>query len=200
MYLPRYTLKLAPSALAALPPNALPVPITAQTSDYSCGTAAVTAILRYFQVYDGSEKPLRRQMGTTKEGTGPREMVDFLSRTGLDASYEEGCSLARLLYGLTPTSVPMIAFQAWGGDDDLTKTVENGHYAVLIGFDGTFCYFMDPLLGGRSYGFLPHFELAERWRDVGLKNDKAVARQVIWTRGSRPRREAIKSVHLARIK
>lgn len=198
----RYPLRLMQSALVReIPPDALPVPITAQTSTYSCGTASVTAMLRYFQVYDGPEKPLRRPLGTTKEGTGPEDMVEFLRAAGLAAHYEEGCSLVRLLSGVSPYVVPIVAFQAWAPDEttDLGETCKFGHYAVVIGFDQAHCFFMDPALGGGAYGYLPVFELVRRWHDVGL-DGACTERQVIWVRGSRPLREPLKAVKVTKVR
>lgn len=96
MNLHRLSLMLLPrSALASsLLSNALPVPITAQTSSYGCGAASVTDVLRYFQLYDGTEKALRRPLEVDpQEGTDLSKMVEHPRQVGLDAQSSIGVSL-----------------------------------------------------------------------------------------------------------
>jgi predicted double-glycine peptidase len=62
----------AASGCAHLPANALAVPVVEQQTDYSCGPATLTAILRYWQRPVASEQVLYSSLHTTpKDGTEP---------------------------------------------------------------------------------------------------------------------------------
>ena len=155
-----------------LPDNAATVPLVKQKTDYSCGPAALLAVLRYFGADAGaSEKDLYGELGTTsKWGTSPEPMADAASWRGLDASYEVGFSLDNLRSVLGAGGVAIVGIQAWPDSEDEVDVVWDaetgeGHYVVAIGVDAENVYCMDPSLEG-AYGYMPVDEFASRWHDV----------------------------------
>jgi hypothetical protein len=61
----------------------------------------------------------------------------------------------------------MVAIQAYADDPDVYQDPhknDDGHYVVVIGFDGENYYVEDPSLE-RSRGFLPKSEFLRRWHD-----------------------------------
>ena len=60
----------------------------------------------------------------------------------------------------------IIAFQAWADPGvDYKNDWDDGHYAVVIGYDKDYLYFEDPSLLG-SIGYIPKAEFLDRWHDV----------------------------------
>ncbi|TBR24538.1 M28 family peptidase [bacterium] len=152
-----------------LPEGRLAVPLVRQATSYSCGAAAVMAVLQYWGVYDGGESGLYPELGTTeKDGTDPRSMAKVLAARGLESSWREGMTEADLEGHLARGETVILDIQAWTEDDptpeDYSDNWEDGHYVVLVGLDDTNVYVMDPSVSA-GYGYFPRAELKARWRD-----------------------------------
>ena len=147
---------------APIPRDALPVPLTPQDTDYSCGAAAVLACLRYYGVDGGmNEGELYDALGTTDEnGTAPTIMADVLNQFGLGANYRNDISLDDLRAAVSERVPVILDIQAVVTDDDEW----HGHYVVLIALDKARVYFMDPAAG--AYLFQPLDEFERAWFDV----------------------------------
>lgn len=153
-----------------LPPNAAPVPLVAQETDFSCGPAALLAALRYFGVDEGAtEHDLYGELGTTsKWGTSPEPMAAAAQARSLDADYEVGFSLEGLRRVLDLGGIAIVGIQAWSDDDEdieWNSDTGDGHYVVAIGMDDENVYCMDPSLED-VYGYMPIEEFVSRWHDV----------------------------------
>lgn len=154
----------------SLPPQAFGVPLVRQQTGYSCGPAALLALLKFFGVWNGAEQPLYPILQTsTAEGTLPEALADGAAHFGLGAAVEQGMTIARLRTVLASGRLVILEFQAWRSPEQLATRWRDiwteGHYAVLIAIDDRFAYFMDPSTDG-AYAFMPLPELEERWHDV----------------------------------
>lgn len=173
------------------PRNALPVPIVRQSNNYTCGTAALLAVLYYWQVYDGNESGLLSVTDTTAaEGTPPKGIVKGAQKYGLAAYYKEMVTIDGLRTALGGGETVILDIQAWPDKPKEMPWVqrrEDGHYVVLTAMDVEYAYFMDPSVGtGYTYIKLP--ELMERWHDYenlksGVWNTKQLA---VFIRGKTP--------------
>lgn len=141
-------------------------PDTIQSNSYSCGVGAVQAVLQYYGHW-GYQDGYAKEMGTSpEEGTNPASMVACLRRRGLDARVVEGLTaedLRRHVDGGVPV---IIDFQAWNGEanHDYSREWEDGHYGVVVGYEGDVFLIEDPSLLG-TLGTLRADELERRWRD-----------------------------------
>lgn len=157
-----------------MPADALPVPLVRQSSGYTCGTAALQAVLYYWQVYDGNESGLTGVAGTTRtEGTPPEGIIKGAKKFGLAAYYKEMTTAADLRAALDRGEPVILDIQAWPDNPaemPWAKRREDGHYMVLIALDGERGYFMDPSVG-TGYTYIPLGELFERWHDYENKKD-----------------------------
>lgn len=154
----------------ALPRQASGVPLVRQQTGYSCGPAALLAILKYFGVFAGTEQQLYGIVNTSpEEGTLPEDLATGARHFGLSAVVESAMTVERLRTVLAAGRLVILEFQAWRDAERATvpwrDTWTDGHYAVLIGMDAWFAYFMDPSTDG-AYTFVPLPELVERWHDV----------------------------------
>jgi predicted double-glycine peptidase len=152
-----------------LPQHVLNVPIVRQEEDYSCGPAALRAILQYYGLFSGREQQLYKLLDTsTEQGTLPENIALGARRFGLSATIEQWMTIDRLRSLNSAGKLVILELQAWRDDDRPTSpwrdTWDDGHYVVLIGLDAEFAYFMDPSTGD-AYTYLPLGELLERWHD-----------------------------------
>lgn len=145
----------------SMPVDALPVPIVAQETDYSCGAAALLALMQYWGVDQGlSETDLHDDLETTKkDGTPPFAMAEEATARGLKSNYRGDVTSEDLRDALTVGVTVILDIQADEPEDE-----DSGHYVVLVGMDGENAYVMDPSSGG-SYAWLPLDELDARWHD-----------------------------------
>jgi len=156
------------SAPARLPAGALPVPIVQQATEYSCGPASLTAVLKYWDAFDGEERDLYGPLKTTeKDGTEPAALVAVAKARGLAAELKEDLSLADLRAALREGATAIVDFQAWRAEPATATwrdTWESGHYSVLVALDDDDVYLMDPS-AGLAYAYVPRAEFLERWHD-----------------------------------
>lgn len=153
----------------AAAPQLLPVPDTRQSVTYSCGAAALQAVLMYYGE-EFIESELMQKLGTTDNGTNPRDIVRVARAEGFNAELRENLTIADLEASVARGVPVIIAAQAWREDKDTPwkDRWEDGHYMVVIGTDQDNVYFEDPSILG-SKGKIPRQEFMDRWHDVDEK-------------------------------
>lgn len=151
------------------PAGALSVPTVAQEDDWSCGAAALLAVLRFFRATTSTRpRALYSELGTNaKDGTSPEAIVKAANAHGLRANWRTGISLNDLL-DAAKEKVPVI-LDIQEPEGDVKPTLPDGHYVVLVGAeifsDGQrFLHVMNP--SGGKYETLPARDLLKRWVDV----------------------------------
>jgi uncharacterized protein len=144
------------------------VPDVRQSTSFSCGAAALQAVLHYYGVEE-REDGLMKQLGTNaEEGTHPADILRVAKANGLRAALREGLGLEDLRAALD-RGIPVItAIQAWKDEGGpaiaWADRWEDGHYVIVLGLDAASVYVEDPsLLGCR--GIIPRKEFLERWHD-----------------------------------
>ena len=174
----------------AVPADYLPLPVTVQETNYSCGAAAALSVLRYWRAYGGDERSLYELFGTTpKDGSPPQNITQGLRRLGLRAEMRESMTLEDLRAALRRGDSVILDIQAWRDDENTpwAERWEDGHYVALVGMDERYAYLMDPSTPDR-YAYVPLAELLDRWHDYEDR-DGPVRRYVhlgIIARGERP--------------
>lgn len=146
----------------------LRVPLVRQSNPYSCGAAALEAVLRYMKAPLLPQWLLQSVLRTSPEwGTEPSALVAYARSVGLAARWRTGVTLADLDRALNRGQPVIVDLQAWddGGRRDYGKIWESGHYVVLVGHDRGWWFFMDPAIDGH-YGFLTQRDFLSRWHDV----------------------------------
>jgi len=147
--------------------NLIRVPLTRQSSDYTCGVAALQSILYFHDVQDDySEDTLVKELKADPvNGTSYKAMADFARSKGylVDARTEMALDDIR---NFIDNGVPVIVLiQAWAESPvDYSQDWGDGHYALAIGYDRDAVYFMDPSTLG-NYTYLPNQEFLDRWHD-----------------------------------
>jgi predicted double-glycine peptidase len=175
-----------------VPRNLIQVPSLKQRTNFSCGTVATLALLRYWRADAYArvqESDLYWPLQTTYErGTDPQPIATFLNTVpGVAAEYRHSdVSVGDLERAVDARQPPIVDLQAWRDDDaPWRETWDAGHYVVMVGYDDERAFFMDPstMTPGR-YAFLPRTEFDERWHDLAGDHDARTERMAIFVRGS----------------
>jgi predicted double-glycine peptidase len=144
------------------------LPDVRQPDGYSCGASALMSICAYYGVGPSTIDEFKKALGTNPEsGTNYREMIRFARSLGLDARAELGWTADQLEAAVAKGHPVIVAIQAYADDPHVyqdPRKNEDGHYVVVIGFDGENYYMEDPSLARRR-GFLPKAEFLRRWHD-----------------------------------
>ena len=147
--------------------NLIRIPLTRQSSDYTCGVAVMQSILYSLDDKDDySEEMLSKELkADPANGISYRAMADFARSKGYRVEVRTGMSMDDVR-GFIDEGVPVIVLiQAWAESPvDYSKDWEDGHYAVAIGYDREAVYFMDPSTLG-NYTYLANREFLDRWHD-----------------------------------
>lgn len=167
---PPATLSAAASDPAASLPWVLPYPAALpdvrQSTGYTCGAAALQAVLAYWGFPEREDRLVARLHSTPEAGTHPADIVRVAREFGLEADLRERLALADLEAALAAGTTAIVDLQAWRERTDVpwTETWDDGHYMVLLGMDAGSLYFEDPsLLGVR--GVIPRPQFVDRWHD-----------------------------------
>lgn len=161
--------RLAGAKLGSASPI-LSVPVVPQTTDFSCGAAALLAVLKYWLGPDGlptNEVALWALLGTNPvEGTGPEPIAGVARALGLSAEVKDGMTTADVPALLASGTTALLAVQAWGSDPETyDMTDKDGHWVVLVGADEEQVRVMDPS-SPEGYTHLDLSDLARRWHDL----------------------------------
>ena len=147
--------------------NLIRVPLTRQTSDYTCGVAVMQSILYYLDEKDDySEEILIRELKADPvNGTSYQAMADFARSNGYRVEVRTEMRLDDLRDFIDKGEPVIVLIQAWAESPvDYSRDWEDGHYVVAIGYDRDNVYFMDPSTLG-NYTYLPNREFLDRWHD-----------------------------------
>ena len=168
------------------------MPDTRQSTEYSCGAAAMQAVLGYWG-RDIGEEDLSEMLNTNEEfGTYPDDIIRVAEALGLQAEYEENMTLADL-EDYVAKGIPVIVdCQAWRSvsqyNESWADTWYNGHWLVVIGIDKGNVTLEDPyILGDR--GFMSREEFEARWHNVRGLDETDTGKQIhmgIAIRGEMP--------------
>ncbi len=159
-------------SLPPLPANLIKVPLVRQATNYTCGVAALQAVLGFYGEDFREDELARKLCASKKNGTRYARMARFARERGYSVAVQADLTIASLQKSVDCQQPVIVLIQAWPeskrlpikwGDD-----WKDGHYMVLVGYDTTNLFFMDPATLG-SYTYIPINEFTDRWHDVDGK-------------------------------
>jgi predicted double-glycine peptidase len=146
----------------------LDLPHYPQSTPYSCGPASMRSVLAYYGSKLTEEWLIRAMHCTPEEGTNPAGMVRFARSRRHRVKTGQKLDITDL-HDLTAKGWPVIvAYQDWPhrpSETDLSRTFDNGHYAVVCGVEGERVYLMDPS-SARKRRSIDCRKFVSRWRDI----------------------------------
>ncbi len=142
------------------------VPLIRQSTDYTCGVAALQAILAFYGE-DVREDILAKALHANhKIGTRYKNIQRYAEAHGLSVHVNQEMSLEQLKNSIEAGHPVLCLIQAWADKKTDYKTDWNdGHYVVAVGLEDSRIIFMDPSTAGH-YTYIPLQEFEERWHDV----------------------------------
>jgi SPP1 gp7 family putative phage head morphogenesis protein len=126
----------------------LDLPDHRQTTDYSCGAAALQSALDFFGI-PVPERQLMSELGTSADvGTDPDAILAVARMHGLDADGRGHLTLGDLCRALEAGLPVLCPIQAYGSDAQ-ARRLQTGHWVVVIGYDPDAgeLYIQDPVNG-----------------------------------------------------
>jgi len=95
-----------------------------QTTEYTCGPAAVVSLLNFYG-RNGDEMTIAAEMGTNSTtGTNPDQMTSWLNNNGFQANWQQNGTLEMLRANLANNIPTLVEWIDWGG-----------HWVLVIGYD-----------------------------------------------------------------
>jgi ABC-type bacteriocin/lantibiotic exporter with double-glycine peptidase domain len=165
----------------------LDFPIIRQSTTYTCNCACLQACLCYYGI-DKREGELAKLMNVTAENSNevhPKKIIKTAQKFGLKAEYLKLTKEDIIDY--INDDIPVIVnFQAWSEDKDPDYSYgkdSEGHYAIIIGYDGKNFIFSDPCSFYKTS--LSYKEFEERWHD-GYPEDEDYDHMGIILYGKKP--------------
>lgn len=150
-------------------------PLVRQPDGYSCGVAALQSVLHYYGVAVRFDTLAAALGADPEQGTNYQRMAIYAKTFGIDVTVHTAMTL-EMLYAWVDDGVPVIvALQAWadGPASAYIDTWDDGHYAVVVGYDQNSIYFMDPSTLGH-YAYIPTQEFLARWHDYYVEAGETI--------------------------
>lgn len=145
----------------------LAVPDTRQSTDYSCGAAALQAVLAYYGVEEREDRLIKKLGSDPEAGTPPDAIVRVAGEYGLTSELRHSMTISQLADAVGQGFPVIVCAQAWSEQTgvDWSQDWDDGHYLVVIGVSADQVIFEDPSLLG-SRGQISHQQFLQRWHDV----------------------------------
>ena len=148
----------------------IPVPLARQATNYTCGAAAMQSILYYYGDEYREDRLAKRLKSDPDNGTNYRNMVQFAQSKGIEVVVRTNLTIDDVKLALHNRKPVIVAFQAWSDNViNYADDCEDGHYAVIVGYDNDRLYFMDPSTLG-NYTFISNSDFLKRWHDIDADN------------------------------
>ena len=141
--------------------------VTRQTFDFDCGVKALQTVMAYYGVHVREDK-LIKELGADQEGARVERMIAVAEAKGFRVQAKEHMTIAELKRNVENGTPVIILLQAWAErpmtHKDWESDVEDGHYAIVIGYQERRLIFEDPASFHRTW--LSEQEFALRWHDL----------------------------------
>jgi len=154
------------------------VPLTRQSTNWTCGVAALQSVLRYFSVDDIREDNLTKELlAGPAHGTRYFDIMRVAKLRGLTIDERREKTLDDLKRDIDSGKPVLVCYQAWveevdeGDSWDWEERWDDGHYSVVVGYDSERFFLMDPSTLG-CYAYIPFPEFEARWHDIDGVDDE----------------------------
>ena len=158
-----------PISPSKAPRNLITVPLVRQSTDFTCGVAALQSVFAYFGD-DYREDQLAKELkAVPKTGTHYQEMMRLAKAKGYAVKVLKDMTINDLKKIIDEGKPVICLIQAWAEKAvDYSKDWQDGHYVIAIGHDADNVFFMDPSTLS-NYTFIPTKEFVSRWHDTDGK-------------------------------
>jgi len=163
-----------------------------QAFDFDCGPKALQMVMEYYGV-EIREDILIKELGTDKNGTSVDSMIFVAEKNGFKVFTATEVSLEQLKDFVDGGSPVIVLVQAWGERymtlEDWKADYDDGHYAIVIGYNGNIIIFEDPSSIRRTW--LAEEEFLSRWHDIDPRTNKKLEHFAMVLMGKEPVRKGV---------
>jgi len=163
-----------------------------QTFDFDCGPKALQMIMEYYGV-EIREDILIKELGTDKDGTSVDSMISVAEKNGFKVYAATGVSVDQLKHFADEGYPIIVLVQAWAERymtlEDWKADYDDGHYAIVIGYNGNIIIFEDPSSVRRTW--LTEEEFLARWHDVDPRTKRKLEHFAMVLMGKEPVRKKV---------
>jgi len=164
-----------------------------QAFDFDCGPKALQMVMEYYGV-EIREDILIKELGTDeKNGTSVDSMMIVAEKHGFKVFAATEVSLKQLKDFVGAGSPVIVLLQAWGERymtvEDWKADYDDGHYAIVIGYNGNIIIFEDPSSIRRTW--LTEEEFLSRWHDIDPRTNKKFEHFAMVLMGKEPVRKGL---------
>lgn len=177
---------------AAGGPAMINLHITRQTFDYDCGVKALQTVMAYYGEYV-REDELIEELGADHDGTRVERVIAAAESRGFRVEAREHLSLRALRRWIDKGWPVIVLVQAWADRymtrKDWREDYEDGHYAIVIGYEKGILIFEDPSSFRRTW--MKVREFLSRWHDIDSHDGKIYERFGMVLLGKEPARQTM---------
>ncbi len=163
-----------------------------QTFDFDCGAKALQMVMEYYGV-EKREDILIKELGTDTRGTSVDRMISVAEKNGFKVYSATGVSLQQLKQFVDEGYPVIVLLQAWAERymtlEDWKADDDDGHYAIVIGYNGNVIIFEDPSSIRRTW--LTEEEFLVRWHDVDPRTKIKLEHFAMVLMGKKPVRKGV---------
>jgi len=138
-----------------------------QSYDFDCGAQALQTVMAYYGVNVRKDR-LIKELGSGQDGTDIQALIDFARKKGFQVESGEHWTLDVVKRHVDDGHPVIVLLQAWSSRylslKEWRSNYEDGHYAIVIGYNNKAVFFEDPSAFYRTW--LNNNEFLARWHDM----------------------------------
>jgi ABC-type bacteriocin/lantibiotic exporter with double-glycine peptidase domain len=168
------------------------IPSGVQAFDFDCGVKALQLVMAYYGI-EIREDELIRDLKSDNDGTSVENMVGVAKENGFEVIVRSRVSLETVKQYVEKDIPVIVLLQAWAERymtlEDWKTDYDDGHYAIVIGYQDHIVIFEDPSSFRRTW--LTEEEFIARWHDMNPRTGEKYDQFAMVLLGKEPVKKAV---------
>jgi len=168
------------------------LPTGRQTYDFDCGVKALQIVMAYYGI-DVREDELMEELKCDSDGVPVRNMISVAEKKGFQVVAKCELSLDTVRRYVDENHPVIVLVQAWAERymtlKDWREDNEDGHYAIVVGYNGYAIVFEDPASFRKTW--MTEEEFISRWHDVDPRTKERLDHFAMVLLGKQPARKVL---------
>lgn len=149
-----------------------------QTYDFDCGVKALQAVMVYYGVEERADALYEALDADDRHGTSVGKMIEVAESRGFQVVAGQNWTLEDVKLYVSQDHPVIVLIQAWADGyktiEDWRKNYDDGHYAIVTGYNNNIVFFEDPASFHRTW--LKENEFLARWHDKDPETGEKLTR------------------------
>lgn len=168
------------------------IPSGVQAFDFDCGVKALQLVMAYYGI-EIREDELISELKSDNDGTSVENMIGIAKKNGFEVIAGRGVSLETVKQYIEKGIPVIVLLQAWAERymtlEDWKTDYDDGHYAIVIGYQDHIVIFEDPSSFRRTW--LTEEEFLARWHDINPRTGEKYDQFAMVLLGKEPVKKAV---------